>query len=259
MKVVALQYDIAWEDRAANVATARRLAAAAAPAPGDLLVLPEMALTGFSMQVDRVADSAAREGGRALEALARECGAWVIGGLVSRAADGRGRNEAVVIAPDGTPAGRYAKMHPYSHGGEDRHYAAGAEPLVLACGGWRLAPFVCYDIRFPEIFRSAARRGADLFVVIANWLELRHEHWRLLLQARAVENQAWVVGVNRIGRDPKNAYRGGSCVIDPTGRLVAGAGAEETALVATLDHDALCAVRAAFPVLDDLRPDWTHA
>ena len=258
MNIVALQYDIAWENRAANAAKARLLAEKAAPPPGSLLVLPEMGLTGFSMRVDRVAETAARESERAMMALARDFRSWVVGGLVTRAPDGRGVNEAVVFAADGTVAGRYAKLHPFTFTGEEKHYAPGTEITVLPCGPFRLAPFVCYDLRFPEIFRTAARRGATLFVVIANWLETRHAHWRMLLPARAVENQAWVVGVNRVGRDPKHRYLGGSCIADPAGRLVADAGDAETAISAVADPGLLESERRVFPVLRDLRPEWTR-
>lgn len=258
MNVVGLQYDIAWEDRAANVATARRLLASAPPEPGSLIVLPEMGLTGFSMDVARVADTEAGESEEALRTLARDHGSWVVGGLVSRVRDGRGQNEALIAAPDGSVAGRYAKMHPFSFTGEDKHYAGGPEPLVVACGDFQLAPFVCYDLRFPEVFRTAARRGATLFVVIACWLDVRHAHWRPLLQARAIENQAWVVGVNRCGRDPKFNYPGGSVVFAPDGRAVAEAGEAACALAATLDARLVSAVRDPFPVLRDLRPDWSR-
>ncbi len=259
MNLRGLQYDIAWEDRAANVAAARRLLRSAPAAPGSLIVIPEMGLTGFSMNVDRVADTAARESETALALLARDEGSWVVGGCVTRAEDGRGRNEALVIAPDGAVAGRYAKMHPFSFTGEEKHYARGDEPLVLPCGPFQLAPFVCYDLRFPEIFRSAARRGATLFVVIACWLAGRHAHWRPLLQARAIENQAWVVGVNRCGCDPKFDYPGGSVVFAPDGRVVAELGPDEGVLQGDLDPAIVTNVRATFPVLQDLRPAWTRA
>lgn len=258
MNVLGVQYDIAWEDRAANVARVRERLTAAGVAPGSLVVLPEMGLTGFSMQVARVADTEARESESALRALARDFRAWVVGGVVTRAPDGRGRNEALVAAPDGALAGRYAKMHPFSFSGEDKHYVPGDEPVVLPCGAFHLAPFVCYDLRFPEIFRTAARRGATLFVVIACWLDLRHAHWRPLLQARAIENQAWVVGINRCGRDPRHGYPGGSVVFAPDGTAVAELNAGEGVLRATLDAGAIPAVRESFPVLRDLRPEWTR-
>jgi omega-amidase len=258
MRLLGLQYDIAWEDRAANVATVGRLTARAAPPPGSLIVLPEMAFTGFSMRVERVSEGADGQGARALADLARTWRSWVVGGLVTTDTDGRGRNEAALFGPDGAPLGRYAKMHPFTSAGEEQHYAAGGDVLVLPCGGFQVAPVVCYDLRFPEIFRTAVRRGATLFVVIANWLEARHAHWSVLLQARAVENQAWVIGVNRVGRDPRHGYPGGSCLIDPAGRVVAQAGADEAVVEAEVRPESVAEVRGAFPVLRDLRPEWTR-
>ena len=258
MNILGLQYDISWEDRPANVATVRRLLAGVGVARDSLIILPEMALTGFSMDVARVADSAARESEEALCSLAREHHAWVLGGLVRRADDGRGLNEALLAAPDGRGAGRYVKMHPFSLTGEHKHYAAGDEPQVFRCGEFQMAPFVCYDLRFPEIFRTAARRGATLMVVIACWLNARHAHWRPLLQARAIENQAWVIGVNRCGRDPRHGFPGGSVAFAPDGSVVAELGGNEGVLRATIGADAVGSVRKAFPVLDDLHPEWTR-
>ncbi|HEX9784800.1 MAG TPA: nitrilase-related carbon-nitrogen hydrolase [Opitutaceae bacterium] len=258
MQVVAIQYDIAWEDRAANIEAVRRLTALAAPQPGALVVLPEMGLTGFSMAPDKVADTELRETESAICALAREHQVHVLGGMVCRAPDGRGRNQAMLATPAGGLAAVYTKIHPFSHTGEHRKYEAGSEVVVAPCGPFQLAPFVCYDLRFPEIFRTAARRGATLIAVIANWPEARHAHWQTLLQARAIENQCWVIGVNRCGRDPKFNYLGGTVVVDPFGRVSAAAGDTEVALTAEMDPVAVLQLREAFPVLEDLRPQWTR-
>ncbi|MGH8021112.1 MAG: nitrilase-related carbon-nitrogen hydrolase [Opitutaceae bacterium] len=257
MEVVALQYDIAWENRPENAAIIHRMLTEASPGPGALIVLPEMGLTGFSMAPDKVADGPARETERILRTLARAHRAHVLGGLVTRAPDGRGRNEALLAGPTGEVVARYSKIHPFSPAGEHRRYEAGKEVVVAACGAFQLAPFVCYDLRFPEIFRTAARRGATLIAVIANWPETRHAHWRTLLQARAIENQCWVVGVNRCGRDPKFNYPGGSLVIDPFGTVVAAAGEGEHALRASLDPAAVARFRKDLPALADLKPERT--
>jgi len=258
MDIFALQYDIAWEDRTANVATIRRLLDRDTPPAGSMIVLPEMSLTGFSMNVGKVAESSARESETAFTALARDYHSWVVGGLVTRAADGRGYNEAVIVNPQGEIAGRYAKMHPFSYTGEQEHYASGDDPAVIDCGRLKVAPIVCYDLRFPEILRTAARRSAEVFVVIACWLEGRHSHWPVLLRARAIENQAWVIGVNRVGCDPRHNYLGGSCVIDPTGETVAQGGGGEAAVRSTITPERLQSVRAEFPALRDMRPDWVR-
>jgi omega-amidase len=257
MDVFALQYDTAWENRDANTATIRRLLGDA-PEPGSLIVLPEMALTGFSMNVARIAETNARESEAAFAQLARDFKSWVLGGLVTTAENGRGQNEAVVVAPSGHIAARYAKMHPFSFTGENDHYVSGTEPVVAACDAFTLAPFVCYDLRFPEVFRTTTRRGANLIVVIANWLDKRHGHWRLLLRARAVENQSWVIGVNRTGSDPKHKYLGGSCIVAPDGKVIAEGGETEAVVRAVVDFGAVKAIRESFPVLKDLHSDWTR-
>jgi len=258
MRLSGLQYPIAWEDRAATLATIQRLLTAEPPAPDSLLVLPEMALTGFSMDLTRAADSPIGESRQALCALAHHYRCWLVAGAASLSHDGRGLNQALVIDPTGTLIGRYTKMHPFSLTGEERHYAPGDEPIVIPCGPFHLAPFICYDLRFPEIFRSAARRGADLMVVVACWLEGRHAHWRPLLQARAIENQAWVVGLNRCGQDPSHRYLGGSVIFAPDGTLISELGTSEGLLQAELDPQTVARTRQAFPALRDLRPDWSH-
>jgi len=256
MKVVCVQLDVAWEDKGANFAKVDAMAASAGVEGGSLVVLPEMFATGFSMNVAAVAEGEAAPGERFLAELAERHGASVLGGVVTVGPDGRGRNEAVLFGADGAELARYAKMHPFSYAGEADHYGSGDRPIVVEVGGAKLSPFVCYDLRFPEVFRSAVAGGAELLVVIANWPARRAAHWRTLLRARAIENQAWVVGVNRVGADPNVGYAGGSMVVDPRGDLVAEAGAAECTIAAELDVGALRAYRREFPALADMKDGW---
>lgn len=256
MHVVGCQLDIAWKDKGTSHARVRRLLAAAPPPPGSLVVLPEMFSTGFSMDVDAVAEGEARASERFLAELARELGVTVLGGVVNRAADGRGLNQAVTFAPSGEEVARYSKLHPFSFAGEDRHYARGREVVLLDVSGVCVAPFVCYDLRFPEVFRVATRRGAHLLAIIANWPTARHAHWRALLVARAIENQAYVVGINRCGRDPSLEYRGGSIVLDPCGEPLAEAGEGPGVVSAECPLAPLEAYRRLFPAVADIHPDF---
>ena len=252
MNIYGIQYDIAWEDRERNFRMIRDLLADANPEPGSWVVLPEMFSTGFSFRVEKVAESEERPSERFLSELARERKIHLVGGVVTRAADGRGLNQALVFGPDGVEWARYSKIHPFSFAGEDKHYASGDRPVVVATPDLRVCPMVCYDLRFPEAFRAATRVGVDLFVVIANWPVDRIGHWETLLQARAIENQAYVLGVNRIGDDPKLHYPGHSLWIDPKGvvleRLVESAGVVR----GTVQQDVLRDYRKAFPGLDDI-------
>jgi len=127
---------------------------------------------------------------------------------------------------------------------------------MFAWQSFQVAPFICYDLRFPELFRASARRGAQLFAVIANWPLTRAQHWITLLQARAIENQAYVAGVNRCGRDPKLGYNGRSLIISPQGDILADAEDKECVISAELDLAGLLAWREKFPALQDMRPDF---
>ncbi|MEO7319558.1 MAG: carbon-nitrogen family hydrolase [Chthoniobacteraceae bacterium] len=251
MNVRAVQFDIAWEDKAANFARVRELLGDAPAAPGSLIVLPEMFATGFSMNLAVTRQTDAREDETFLGALAREHRSFVTGGVVSPAEDGRGRNESVTFSPDGKLLARYAKIHPFSLGGEAAGHEAGRDVVTFGCAGFTAAPFVCYDLRFPEIFRAAVKRGANLFIVIALWPVKRQQHWLTLLQARAIENQAYVIGVNRVGSEPQFTYAGRSVVVDPHGIIIADAGEQERVLHASLDLAAVEAWRRDFPALRD--------
>ncbi len=259
MRVTCVQFDIAWQDKPANFAKVRTLLAGAnACEAGGLIVLPEMFSTGFSMDVQSAAEGLPAPAEGFLAEFARRYGCYALGGVVNTASDGRGLNEAVLIGPAGRHLMRYAKMHPFSYAGESEHFAPGEAPVVAEIAGTSLSPFICYDLRFPEVFRAASLAGAEVLVVISNWPASRSEHFHALLTARAIENQAWVVGVNRVGSDPNVRYSGGSVVIDPFGRTVADAGDGETVLSTEMDVQALRQYRQEFPVLADARCGWVR-
>ena len=249
--VQLVQLDIVWEDKPANFPKVRALLAATPPAPGSLVVLPEMFATGFSLDLAKTRQSAAREDEMFLAELAREHRVFVTAGVINAGSGAMGRNESVTFSPEGTLLARYTKIHPFSLGGEAQSHEAGAEIVTFEWGGFVVAPFVCYDLRFPEIFRAAARRGASLFVVSALWPVKRQQHWLTLLQARAIENQACVIGVNRTGAEPQYSYAGRSVVVDPHGLIIADAGEQERVLAAMLDAGEVTAWRRDFPALRD--------
>jgi len=259
MIVSCCQLDIVWENKAATHERVAALVEGAQLPPGSLLLLPEMFSTGFSMAVERVREGTTRESEGFLAALARERRLTVLGGVVTMGADGRGRNEAVAVDPEGREVARYAKLHPFSYGGETRHYGPGDTVVTFGWAGCMVAPFICYDLRFPEAFRVAVRCGAQLFAVIANWPAEREAHWITLLRARAIENQAYVAGVNRCGNDPRLSYSGRSLIVDPRGEIVADAGGGPGVIQASVDLEDLLAYRRSFPALADMRGDLAGA
>jgi omega-amidase len=254
MRVACCQLDIAWEDKTANYLRVEALVRAANLDRGTLLLLPEMFPTGFSMNADAIAEHVNGPAWCFVAALARELGIHVLAGIVMAGdAGGRPRNEALLFGPDGGLACRYAKVHRFTFAGEHNYYDAGDRPVTCDVAGWRVQPAVCYDLRFPELFRTPAARGAELICVIANWPAAREPHWLALLRARAIENQAYVAAVNRCGRDPNVAYSGRSQVIDPRGEIIADGGGDEGVIAADLDLESLRAYREKFPALTDIR------
>jgi omega-amidase len=253
MYIAGVQLDIAWEDKGANYEKVRGLIAAAKIPRGALIALPEMFSTGFSMRVAEIAQSEKRETEDFMASLAREHGIFVCGGVVVQGADGRGLNQSVTFNPAGDLIARYSKIHPFSYGKEAMHYTGGSEVILHTAGDIKVAPFVCYDLRFPEIFRTAVKKGAQLYTVIANWPEAREAHWLALLKARAIENQAFVIGVNRCGRDPKLAYSGRSQLLDPRGHVLAEGGSHEGVFGAEIDLASLLSYRKEFPFLQDMK------
>jgi predicted amidohydrolase len=256
MKVAAVQHDIAWEDADRTRKNLAPLIAQAAAAGARVIVLTEMFATGFSMQPERIAEHPGGPNEQFLVDQAREHGSCLVGSIAQwDQADGRARNVAVLAQPSGEVQ-RYAKIHPFSYVGEDKNYAAGTDFLtvdVAAAGELlRVSPFVCYDLRFADEFWARADL-TDLYVVPANWPEPRREHWRTLLRARAIENQAYVVGVNRVGTVKDDRYVGDSAIVDPLGLVLVEASMAETVLVADVTAERVAEVRKRFPFLADRR------
>jgi predicted amidohydrolase len=214
-----------------------------------------MSTSGFSMNVAAAADTSAGETEVFLARMARHYHLTILGGLARQLSDGKGANEAVAFGPDGSLLCRYRKIHSFSPAGETGAFRAGHEIVTFPWNGFTVCPLICYDLRFPELFRAAVARGTDLFCVIANWPDRRHQHWTTLLQARAIENQAFVLGVNRSGADPHFHYAGGTSLTDPHGATLAAAGDGPELLRATPSPGTAAAWRAAFPALRDRRTD----
>jgi predicted amidohydrolase len=251
VKVAAIQHDIVWEDAPATREHVTPLIAQVAAAGARLVVLTEMFATGFSMHPERIAED---EGGPTETFLldqARQHEIHLIASIAQRGREGCYRNNAVVAAPSGT-VHRYAKIHPFSYAREHERYTAGERHLTVDVEGLRVTPFVCYDLRFANEFWARAL-DTDLYVVPANWPEPRREHWRTLLRARAIENQAYVLGVNRVGRHQDLEYVGDSAIIDPLGRTLAEAAIGESLLVADVDAATVSEIRTTFPFIQDRR------
>lgn len=252
MNIAAVQHDIVWEDRDANFARLAPMIEAAAAQGARLVVLSEMFSTGFSMNTDLVAEPADGPSVQFLREQAARHDVWVTGSIPERPAGAdRPFNQLVLAGPDGA-VHRYAKIHPFGYGAEHEHYAAGDTFLTVDLEGVRCSFFVCYDLRFADEFWPLAPQ-TDCYVVPANWPQSRRAHWSALLRARAIENQAYVVGVNRVGAGGKLTYVGDSVIIDPLGDELANAGDAECIVTAEVEAARVMEVRTHFPFLADRR------
>ncbi|TXF90115.1 amidohydrolase [Neolewinella aurantiaca] len=248
LTVTLLQTNIVWQNPEANLSHYAEQIASIGQAT-DLIVLPEMFTTGFTMDP---ANNAEAMEGPAMQWMAEQAtatGAVVTGSLVIED-EGKYYNRLIWMKPDGTYL-MYNKRHLFAMAGEHEHYAAGAERLVVEYKGWRICPLVCYDLRFPVWSRNDG--AYDLLIYTANWPEKRAYDWNTLLKARAVENQCYTIGVNRVGEDANgHRYNGDSCVIDPGWRkTLFHVEKKETVHSEVLSAAHLAEVRAKLPFLMD--------
>jgi predicted amidohydrolase len=251
IRVAAVQQDTVWEDPEANFARLAPRVDAAVAGGADLVVLCEMYSTGFSMATERTAEKPDGPSTAFLVDQAAAHGIWIGGSIPVVVDDGLPRNRFVLAGPDGQMH-HYDKIHPFSYSGEHERFAAGDEFVTVDLGGFRVGLFVCYDLRFADEFWALAH-DVDAYLIPANWPTKRRDHWKALLVARAIENQAYVVGVNRVGTGGKLDYPGDSLVIDPFGEVIVAAAAVETTLIVDLDADRVREVRERFPFLPDRR------
>lgn len=251
VKIAAVQCDIVWEDGEANRARLGEKVEAAASEGARLVLLPEMFATGFSMAPERFAED--RDGPTAafLHGRAASTGAWVAGSFACRV-PGRAKptNRFLAAGPNGEEF-VYDKIHPFSYGGESDHYAAGDDAITFIVDDVRITPFICYDLRFGDWFWRVASE-TDCYVVVANWPAARQSHWVELLRARAIENLAYVVGVNRVGSGGGVDYAGGTFIFGPFGESLASLeDPKEETVAAEIDPKRVVSTRERYPFLAD--------
>lgn len=252
MKIALVQHDIAWANQEANFSTLAPLIREAATNGAQLVVLTEMFSTGFVVDQQDIGEPEGGASSQFLVRMATENNIHVCGTCPETTEDDiRPYNSFVIASPQGTTH-RYRKIHPFTYGGEDKHFRPGDQHVTLTIDEVTVSLFVCYDLRFADEFWALAHQ-TDLYLVPANWPSTRREHWTTLLRARAMENQAYVAGCNRVGSGGNLEYSGDSCVIGPFGDIVAAAGADATILYADIDPHHVKSIRARYPFLQDRR------
>jgi omega-amidase len=249
LKIATIQSDLVWEDIHANLHRFETKIAAITE-PIDLVVLPEMFTTGFSMNIN-LADKPDGVAMQWMRKMAKTYQTAICGSVMIRAEDGHVYNRMVWMNTDGN-FHTYDKHHLFSIGSENNHFKPGQQKVIIPFKGFDIQLLICYDLRFPVWVRRTLQENFDAIVIVANWPEKRAEHWRALLKARAIENQCYVIAVNRVGQDGHLInHKGDSCLITPTGLVTYEKSFEEETSIHTLDIELVNQYRKEFPVIND--------
>ncbi len=254
MKIALAQLNMEFENKPKAMQVCTQMMADAHRQNADLIVFPEMTLTGFTMKPEQYGEHA--ENSETISFFQKQAiknHIAVVFGVIFLE-DGKARNHSIVMDHTGIVLANYAKIHPFSYGAEAKHYVAGDTLVNCKVCGATLAPFVCYDLRFPEIFQAASKKS-QIMTVIANWPVARVGHWITLLQARAIENQSFVVGVNRSGKDATLTYTGDSMLVSPTGAVLAHLTKENELAVVEIDLQEVADYRDTFPLKADRKEE----
>ena len=251
MIIGLVQYSPVWEDKEANKEKISDLLDAI-KTEIDLLIFPEMTLTGFTMQSEKFAEAIEGESFNYFSSLAKKLNCSVIAGIIVNQS-GKYFNTLIHIEDNGKLKNQYHKIHPFSFSNEDKHYSAGDKPIVTKVNGWKTGLSICYDLRFPEHYRQYGRNRVPLIINIANWPDTRIDHWSTLLKARAIENQCYVVGVNRVGDTQGLHFNGFSSIYDPMGKTIVSVENEERIIIAEIDENIVNETRKNLPFLDDIK------
>ena len=255
LSITTIQSNLIWEEKPANLRLLEQKINSIAEKT-EIIVLPEMFNTGFSMKPELHAETMDGESVEWMKRISRENGIILTGSLMIEEA-GKYFNRLVWMLPNGQ-YGYYDKRHLFAFGEEDKHYKPGNKRLIASVKGWKINLLVCYDLRFPVWARQQPNESGaeyDVLIYVANWPERRSHAWKTLLCARAIENQCYVVGVNRVGSDANNIYySGNSLVIDPLGQVLYHMADEEDVNTVILQKDLLEEVRTKFPFWKDADP-----
>lgn len=243
MKIELAQIDITLGDKERNLNRAIKLIQSS---NAELILFPELFTTGFDFaNFKKLSENVP---GETTDAISDVCGGVFVGGTIIERDENKIYNTFVLVGKDGILA-KYRKIHLFE--GEKNYFSQGDEIRVVDTKLGKLALAICYDIRFPELFREFMKQNAEVVIVSAEFPDPREEHWRALLRARAIENQYFVIATNRVGRDPKHTYFGGSVAIAPWGDVIVSGGNEESILKAEIDISDVVKIRREFPVLGD--------
>ncbi len=253
MKIASIQLNIKWEDKTANLNQAHQFIKRAKQEGCDLVVFPEFFTTGFSMDAKKISEPPGGQTAQFLSTQAKQNSINIIGGYAESTPHEKAKNVAIAVNREGHEAAKYVKNHPFSFANEHQHYQPGNKQVTFKIDNTSASIFICYDLRFPEVFRKIAKQ-VDIIFVIANWPQTRQKHWEALLKARAIENQCYVAGINRTGTDGNNIeYCGASSIINPLGNTLSYGKATQQYITTTINTEETQNTRYKFPFLNDIK------
>ncbi|AOH55302.1 hydrolase [Peribacillus muralis] len=256
-KIACIQMDIAFGQPDINYQHAEQWVEKAVNAAADIVILPELWTTGYDLtRLNEIGDVEAEKTIGFIKNMARKHQIHIVGGSIAKKTHKGIYNTMIIIDKNGNLVKEYDKLHLFQLMDEHHFLQPGENDGLFTLDDKICAGFICYDIRFPEWQRAHSARGAEVLFVTAEWPKPRLDHWRSLLISRAIENQAYVVAVNRSGSDVNNVFAGHSMIIDPWGRIVSEAGEESELLTGTLDFTEVSSARSKIPVFEDRRPDY---
>jgi predicted amidohydrolase len=251
VKIGLVQYYPKWENKELSKSKISQLLKNQF-AKADLLIFPELTLTGFTMRSKRFAEKDDGETKSFFASLVKKYSCHVIFGFIEEQ-DRKYYNTLVHLSADGDLVCKYRKIHPFSYTGENRHYQSGIAPEITSIEGLSIGLSICYDLRFPELYRHYAKAGVDVIIDIANWPVDRINHWYTLLQARAIENQCYMIGVNRVGSDKSINYPGWSSIFHPFGQELLCFKQEEGVKTLKINAEEVDKTRDKYPFIKDIR------
>lgn len=255
LKIALGQLNIEYAQPEKNFAKVKHTIAEAANHNADVVVLPEMWNTGYALsRLGELADVAGQKTRKLLEKAAADYKVDIVGGSVATSKNGQYFNTTYIVDRTGKTISSYDKVHLFGLMSEDQYLTAGEKENYFTLAGVQGASFICYDLRFPEWIRTVARHGSEILYFPAEWPAERIPQWKRLLQARAIENQAFVIAVNRVGDDPNNHFNGHSIIVDPLGNILVDAGEAEQVCYGVVDLTQIRTVRGPIPVFKDRRP-----
>ncbi|MCZ0755468.1 carbon-nitrogen family hydrolase [Anoxybacillus sp. J5B_2022] len=257
IKVACLQLDVAFGDPAENKRRVQRELEQVYQHQPDIVVLPELWTTGYDLpRLEKIADEDGTDAKTFISELAQLYNVNIVAGSVAKKAENGITNTMYVANRNGDIVGEYSKLHLFRLMDEHLYLQPGEETGFFTLDGTLCAGVICYDIRFPEWIRAHAIQGAEVLFVVAEWPLPRLHHWRTLLQARAIENQCYVIACNRAGKDPSNVFAGHSLIIDPWGNIIAEADEKPCSLIGEIDLSKVSKVRNQIPIFQDRRPEY---